>query len=63
MYREMKCGVVMAKAAVNKKKNLLTRNFELKVGEKVVKSYIYFTAAYGAENWTLLKIYQKHQVN
>jgi len=38
MYREMKCVVVMAKAAVNKKKNLLTRNFELKVGKKVVKS-------------------------
>ena len=43
----------MAKAAFNKKKNLLTSKFDLNLRKKLVKCYIWSMAAYGAEIWTL----------
>jgi hypothetical protein len=50
----------MTKAAISKKKNLFTRKLDLNLRKKLVKCYIYSTALYGAETWTLLKVDQKY---
>ena len=48
---EIKSRIVMAKAAFNKKKNLLTSKLDLNLRKKLVKCYIWSMALYGAETW------------
>jgi len=43
----------MAKAALNKKRALFTSTLDLKLKKKLVKSYIWSIALYGAETWTI----------
>jgi len=50
----------MAKAAFNKKRILFTSTFDLELRKKLVKCYIWSTALYGAESWTLRALDQKH---
>jgi hypothetical protein len=50
----------MAKAALNKKKNLFTSKLDLNLRNKLVKCYIWSIAFYGAEMWTLRKVDQKY---
>ena len=49
----------MAKAAFNKKKNLLTRKLDLDLRKKLAKCYVWSMALYGAETWTLRATDQK----
>jgi len=58
--RETESRIVMAKAAFNKKKDLFTNKLYLNVTKKPVKCYIWSTALYGVENWTLRKVDQKY---
>jgi len=57
---EMKCRIVMAKAAFNKKSTLFTSTLDLELRKKLVKCYIWSIALYGAETWTLRAVHQKH---
>ena len=50
---EIKSRIAMAKAAFNKKKNLITSTLDLNLRKKLVKCYIWSMALYGAETWTL----------
>ena len=56
---EIKSWNSTAKAAFNKKKNLLTSKLDLNLRTKVVKCYVWSTALYGAETWTLRATDQK----
>jgi hypothetical protein len=49
----------MTKAAFNKE-TLFTSKLDLNLRKKVVKCYIWSTAVYGAETWTLRKVDQKY---
>jgi hypothetical protein len=53
----------MAKAASNKKKTLFTSTLDLNLRKKLVKCYIWSTALYGVETWTLRAVDQKHLGN
>ena len=57
---ETKCRIAMAKAAFNKKGTLFTSTLDLELRKKLVKFYVWSTALYGAETWTLRAIDQKH---
>jgi len=57
---EIKSRIVMAKAAFNKKKTLFTSTLDLNLRKKLVKSYIWSKALYGAETWTLRVADQKY---
>jgi hypothetical protein len=57
---EIKCRIVMAKAAFNKKRTLFTSTLNLELRKKLVKCYICSIALYGAETWTLRAVDQKH---
>jgi len=57
---EIKSRITMAKAAFNKKKNLLTSKLDLNLRKKLVKCYIWSMALYGAETWTLRAADQKY---
>jgi hypothetical protein len=50
----------MAKAAFNKNKTLCTRKLDLNFRKKLVTCYILSIALFGAETWTLWKVYQKY---
>jgi len=50
----------MAKAAFNKKRVLFTSMLDLKLKKKLVKCYIWSTALYDVETWTLQAVDQKH---
>ena len=50
----------MAKAAFNKKRALFTSALDLELRKKLVKCYIWSTALYDAETWTLRAVDQKH---
>ena len=50
----------MAKDAFNKKRALFTGTLDLELGKKFVKCYIWSIDLYGAENWTLRAVDQKH---
>ena len=52
--------IAMAKAAFNKKRALFTGTLDLELGKKFVKCYIWSIDLYGAENWTLRAVDQKH---
>jgi hypothetical protein len=49
----------MAKAAFNQK-TLFTSKLDLNLRKKLVKCYIWRTALFGAETWTLRKVDQKY---
>jgi hypothetical protein len=46
---EIKCRIVMAKAAFNKKRALFTSTLDLELSKKLVKCYIWSITLYGAE--------------
>jgi hypothetical protein len=46
--------------AFNKKRALFTNKMDLELRKKLVKCYIWCTAVYGAENWTLQAVDQKN---
>jgi hypothetical protein len=50
----------MAKAAVNKKKNIFSSKLDLNLSKKLVKCCIWSIALYGAKTWTLQKVDQKY---
>jgi hypothetical protein len=50
---EITCMIAMVKAAFNKKRALFTSTLDLEMRKKLVKCYIWSTALYGAETWTL----------
>ena len=58
--REIKSRVVMAKAALNKKKTLFTNRLYLNLRKKLVNCCIWSIALYGTETWTLQKVDQKY---
>jgi hypothetical protein len=57
---EIKCRIAMAKCAFNKKRIPFTSTLDLELRKKLVKCYVWSIALYGAENWTLRAVYQKH---
>jgi hypothetical protein len=57
---EIKCSIAMAKAAFNKKRALFPSTLDLKLRKKLVKCYIWSTAFFGAETWTLRTVDHKH---
>ena len=46
---EIKCRIVMAKAAFNKKKAVFTGTLDLEMRKKLVKCYIWSITLYGAK--------------
>ena len=50
----------MAKGALNRKKNLFANKLDLNLRNKLVKSYMWSIALYGAETWTVQKVDQKY---
>jgi len=56
-------GLSPSKAAFNKKKALFTNRMDINFRKKLFPCYIWSTALYGAENWTLRKIEQKYQAS
>ena len=50
----------MAKAALDKKKNLFTSKLDLNLRKEVVKCYFWSMALYGTETWTLRAADQKY---
>jgi hypothetical protein len=58
--REIKPRTALAKAAFNKTKNLFTSKLDFNLRKKLVMCYIWSTALYGAETWTLRKVDQKY---
>jgi hypothetical protein len=57
---EMKYRNGLSKAAFRKKEGLFNRKSQLKLRKKLADCYIWVTALYGAENWTLRKAAQKY---
>ena len=57
---EIKSRIAMAKAAFTKKKNPFTSKLNLNLRKKLVKCYVWSTARYGAETWTLRATDQKY---
>jgi len=60
---EIKSRIAMAKAALNKKKTLLTSKLDLHLRKKIVKCYIWSMALYGVETWMLWAADQKYLEN
>jgi hypothetical protein len=52
---EIKSRIAMVKTAFDRKNILFTSKLDLNLREKLVKCYIWNTALYGAESWTLRK--------
>jgi len=59
----IKCRIAMAKAAFINKRALFTRTLGLELRKKLVRSYIWSIALYGAETWALRAVDQKHLVS
>jgi hypothetical protein len=59
--REIKPRIVMAKAALSKKKTLFTSKLDLNLRKKPVNCYICSAALYGAETWTFRKVDHKYR--
>ena len=55
---EIKPRIAMAKATFSKKNDIFASKLELNLTKKLVKSYIWRIALYGAETWTLRKVDQ-----
>jgi hypothetical protein len=47
-------------STLNKKRTLFTSTLDLELRKKLVKCYVWSIALYGAENWTLRAVEQKH---
>jgi hypothetical protein len=60
---EIKSRIAMAKASFNRKRALFTSKTDLELRKKPVKCYIWRLVLYGAENWTLQAVDQKHLVS
>jgi len=60
MDNEIKSRVDMAKAAFNRKKVLFFSKLDLYLRKELLKSYVWGIVLYGAEDYTLWKIYQKY---
>jgi hypothetical protein len=58
MSREIKSRLAMAKASFNRKQTLFTSILDLNLRMKLVQCYMWSTAFYGAETWTLQKVNQ-----
>ena len=56
---EIKRRIAMVEVAFNKKRALFTSILDWELREKLVKCYIWSTALYGAETWTLRAADQK----
>ena len=52
--------IAMAKAAFHKNKTFFTSKLDSNLRKKLVKCYIWSTTLYGAGNWTVCKVDQKH---
>jgi hypothetical protein len=52
---KIKSRIAKAKAAFNRKKILFTSKLDFNLRKKIMKCYIWITALYGAETWTLRK--------
>ena len=57
---KIKSRIITTKAEFNKKKTLFARKLNLNLRKKLVKCYIWSTALYGAETWTIWKVDQKY---
>jgi hypothetical protein len=57
---EIKCRIALAKVAFNKKRVLFTSTLDLELRKKLVNCYIWSTALYCAETWTLRVADQKN---
>jgi hypothetical protein len=58
--QENQYRIAMAKAPFNKNKTLCTRKLDLNFRKKLVTCYIWSIASFGAETWTLWRVYQKY---
>ena len=58
--REIKYRIAMAKAAIIRKKNLVSSKLDLNLRKKLAKCYAWNIALSGAETWTLWNVDQKH---
>ena len=58
--REIKLRITMERAAFSKKKVLFTRKLDFNLKKKLAGCYVWSTALYGAETWTLRKVDQKY---
>lgn len=57
---EIRSRIIQAKIAFNKKKNLLTsRNIDLTIRKRLLKTYVWSVALYGCETWTIGKSEEK----
>jgi hypothetical protein len=56
---KLNLGLLMAKAAFNKKRALFTSTLDLEMRKKLVKCYIWGIALYGTETWTLRAVVLK----
>jgi hypothetical protein len=57
--RDIKLRIVMATAAVNKRKAPVSSKLDVNLREKLVKCYIWSVALCGAETWRVRKVEQK----
>jgi len=57
--RETKYGIVMVKAAFNKRKGPVTSKLDVNLREKLVKCYTCSIGLCGAETWRVRKVDQK----
>jgi predicted restriction endonuclease len=57
---EIKSRIAIAKAALNKMRDLFTIKVDLELRKKLVKCYVWRIALYGAETLTLWAVDQKH---
>jgi hypothetical protein len=53
-------GLPLPKQPSTGRRLFLTRKMNLNFRNKLVKSYVWSRAMYGAETWTLRKVYQKY---
>ena len=51
--KEIRARIAMAKAAFNRRKELLTRSMKQKVKKKIIKTVIWSVLLYGSETWSL----------
>jgi hypothetical protein len=58
---EIKSRIAIAKSAFKKKRALFTSKMDLEFRKKLVQCYIWTTALYGTETWTLRAVDQKHR--
>jgi hypothetical protein len=56
---KIKSRIAMAKAALNKKRALFASKMAVELRKKLVKYYVWNTALYGAETWTLRAVGEK----